>query len=157
MIRVTIVSTRYRVRQTFYSFGIDCEETFNTMAEAEAYGRDIAEGLAQIFFQALGDYADVPYRSPFNGIGYSNEAAFFASLSDYCGAYADGDSSERLFEVRGKIKWSELVDRIFEAAITIEPCDHNLQRGGIDSILEIWLEFLDENCEWTASFVWSSD
>ena len=66
MIRVAIIPTRYRVRQTFFSFGVDCEETFNTMAEAETYGRDIAEGLAQIFFQASGDDADVPYRSPFN-------------------------------------------------------------------------------------------
>ena len=148
MISVTIISTRYRVRQTFFSFGIDCEETFNTMAEAETYGRDIAEGLAQIFFQAFGDYADVPYRSPFNGIGYSNETAFFASLSNYCGTYADGDDSERLFEVRGKIKWSELVDRIFEAAITIEPVRSQPAEG------RNWLNSrtlagvrLDENCE----------
>jgi hypothetical protein len=90
------------------------------MAEAQAYGRDIAEGLAQIFFQASGDDADVPYRSPFNGIGYSNETAFFASLSGYCGAYADEDGSGRLFQVRGRIKWSELVDRILKAAIAIE-------------------------------------
>ena len=146
MIRVTTISTRYRVRQTFFSFGIDCEETFNTMAEAEAYGRDIAEGLAQIFFQALGDYADVPSRSPFNGIGYTNETAFFASLSDYCGAYADENSS--FFQVPGKIKWSELVDRFFEAAITIEPVRSQPAEG------RNWLNSanlagvrLDKNCE----------
>ena len=148
MIRVAIIPTRYRVRQTFFSFGVDCEETFNTMAEAEAYGRDIAEGLAQIFFQASGDDADVPYRSPFNGIGYSNETAFFASLSGYCGAYADEDGSGRLFQVRGKIKWSELVDRIFEAAITIEtvrsqPAERKnwLNSGNVAGVR------LDENCE----------
>ena len=121
MISVTTIPARYRVRQTFFSFGADCEETLNTMGEAEAYGREIAEGLAQVFFQASGDYADIPYRSPFNGIGYSNETAFFASLSEDSGAYVDEDGSGRRFQVRGKIKWSELVERIFKAAITIEP------------------------------------
>jgi hypothetical protein len=51
MISVTIIPARYRVRQTFFSFGADCEETLNTMEEAEAYGREIAEGLAQVFFR----------------------------------------------------------------------------------------------------------
>jgi hypothetical protein len=90
----------------------------------------------------------VPYRSPFNGIGYSNETAFFASLSGYCGAYADEDGSGRLFQVRGKIKWSELVDRIFEAAITIEtvrsqPAERKnwLNSGNLAGVR------LDENCE----------
>jgi DNA-binding CsgD family transcriptional regulator len=34
MITVAISPTRYRVRQTFFSFGLDCEETFNTMASS---------------------------------------------------------------------------------------------------------------------------
>ena len=120
MIRVTIISTRYRVRQTFFSFGAECEETFSTIGEAEAYGRAIAEDLAQTFFQTSDDYVDVPYRSPFNAIGYSNEVAFFASLCQDSGAYLEEGGSERPLQVRGKIKWSELVDRILKAAIAIE-------------------------------------
>jgi hypothetical protein len=76
MISAPIIQTRYRVRQTFLSFGMDCEKTFDTIGEAEAYGRAIGEDLAQTFFQATDDCADVPLRSPFNSIGYSNETAF---------------------------------------------------------------------------------
>jgi hypothetical protein len=72
MTSTTFIPARYRVRQTFFSFGTDCEETFSTIGEAEAYGRAIAEDLAQAFFQTSDDYVDVPYRSPFNAIGYSN-------------------------------------------------------------------------------------
>ena len=82
MISATITKTRYRVRQTFFSFGYDCEETLDTTGEAEAYGRAIAEDLAQTFFQASEDYADIPLRSPFNAIGYSNETDFFARLCE---------------------------------------------------------------------------
>jgi hypothetical protein len=119
MTSATFIPARYRVRQTFFSFGAECEETFSTIGEAEAYGRAIAEDLAQTFFQTSDDYVDVPYRSPFNAIGYSNEVAFFASLCQDCGVDEEG-GSERPLQVRGKIKWSELGDRILKAAIEIE-------------------------------------
>jgi hypothetical protein len=114
MTSTTFIPAGYRVRQTFFSFGAECEETFSTIGEAEAYGR------AQTFFQTSGNYVDVPYRSPFNAIGYSNEVAFFASLCQDSGAYLEEGGSERPLQVRGKIKWSELVDRILKAAIAIE-------------------------------------
>jgi hypothetical protein len=117
----TITKTRYRVRQTFFSFGSDCEETFDTTGEAEAYGRAIAEVLAQTFFQASEDYADVPLTSPFSAIGYSNETDFFARLCEDFSISGDGDCRGRSIGVRRKIQWSELVDRICKAAITIEP------------------------------------
>ena len=116
----TFIPARYRVRQTFVSFGAECEETFSTIGEAEAYGRAIAEDLAQTFFQISDDYVDVPCRSPFNAIGYSNEVAFFASLCQDSGAYLEEGGSERPLQVRGKIKWSELVDRTLKAEIAIE-------------------------------------
>ena len=121
MISATITKTRYRVRQTFFSFGYDCEETFDTTGEAEAYGRAIAEDLAQTFFQASEDYADIPLRSPFNAIGYSNETDFFAKLCEDFSISGDEECCEHNFGVGRKISWSELVDRICKAAIIIEP------------------------------------
>jgi hypothetical protein len=121
MISATIPKTRYRVRQTFYSFGSDCEETFDTTGEAQAYGRIIAEDLAQTFFQVSEDYADIPVRSPFNAIGYSNETDFFARLCMDFSISSDEDCCERNFGTSRQIRWSELVDRICKAAIIIEP------------------------------------
>ena len=120
MTRAAISRTRYRVRQTFFSFGSDCEETFDTTEEAEAYGRAVAEDLAQTFFQGIADYADVPLSSPFNSIGYSNETDFFTNLCEDSSISVDDDPYGGNFVLRGKIRWSELVDRIRKAAITIE-------------------------------------
>lgn len=129
MIDATITKTRYRVRQTFFSFGSDCEETFETAGEAAAYGHAIAEDLAQTFFQASEDYADIPLTSPFNAIGYPNETDFFARLCEDFSISSDEDGCGRNFGVCQKIRWSELVDRIGKAAITIEPFDGNAKHG----------------------------
>jgi hypothetical protein len=128
--------TRYRVVQTFLSFGMDCEETLDTPAEANAYGRAIAEDLAQAFFQSSEGCVDVPLRSPFNLIGYSNENAFFSSLLKSLGVSAGAGHCQNHLRVQASLKWSDLVDRIFEAAIVIEPIGDSLTPTGRSGLTE---------------------
>jgi hypothetical protein len=111
---------RYRVRQTFWSLGDDCEETFKTLAEAEEYGRSIATGLAGIFYQRAGEYASVPHRKPEQG-NPGREAAIPGRFPTDSGAHRDVAGASLSFHVRGKMKWSELVDRIYRLAVEIEP------------------------------------
>jgi hypothetical protein len=128
--------TRYRVVQTFLSFGMDCEETLDTLAEANAYGRVIAEDLAQAFFQSSEGYVDLPLWSPFNLIGYSNENAFFSSLLKSLGVSAGAGQRQNPLRVQASLKWSDLVDRIFEAAIVIEPIGDSLTPTGRSGLTE---------------------
>jgi hypothetical protein len=112
--------SRYRVRQIFCSFDCECEKTFDSAEEAEAYGRALAGDLAQTFFQASDDYADVPLRSPFNAMGYANETDFFVRLCEHSSILVDKDCCPHNLGPARRIRWSELVNLIYEAAITIE-------------------------------------
>ncbi|MGA7212897.1 MAG: hypothetical protein WBX20_01695 [Terrimicrobiaceae bacterium] len=107
---------RYRVRQTFWSLGDDCEEIFKTRAEAEEYGRRIATGLAGIFYQRAGEYANVPHRKLVRRNPGREAASPRGSETP-----GDIDAGSLRFQVRGKMTWSELVDRIYRLAVEIEP------------------------------------
>ena len=110
----------YEVRQTFGAFGCGCKETFKTQPETEAYGRVIAGGLAGIFYHRAGNYADIPYRYPRckNPCRYT---AFRIRLFKDSGAYSDTDGRGRRIRFRGKMKWTELVNRIYRDVIVIRP------------------------------------
>ncbi len=110
----------YRVRQTFWSFGASCEKTFKTLPEAEAYGRAIAGGIAAIFYHRAGEYAGIPHRKP-RSKNSDSGAASLMRLTREPGAFGDTVRRGWRFRVRAKMKWSELVDRIYQAAIEIEP------------------------------------
>jgi hypothetical protein len=115
-----ISRSRYRVRQTFSSFDCECENTFDSAEAAEAYGRALAADLAQTFFQVSDDYADVPLGSPFKAMGYANETDFFVRLCEHSSILADKDCRPNNLGPARTIRWSELVNLIYEAAITIE-------------------------------------
>jgi hypothetical protein len=56
---MSTAQTVYEVRQTFGEFGCGRKKTFKTLAEAEADGRVLAGGFAEIFYHREGNYADV--------------------------------------------------------------------------------------------------
>jgi hypothetical protein len=111
---------RYRVRQTFWSLGDDCEEIFKSLAEAEEYGRRIATALAGIFYQRSGEYAKVPPRKP-ERRNPGREAAFPGRFRKDSRASGDVVGGSLCFQVGGKMTWSDLVDRIYRLAVEIEP------------------------------------
>ena len=109
------IKTRYEVKQTLGRFGVQWNEVFDTLEQAEKYGRDYAQGIAGIHYHHNKEtgYADIPYRCR-NSRNRDRGTAFAIKLSKLAGAYSDVDGRGRRFRVRGKMKWEQLVDLIFQ-------------------------------------------
>jgi hypothetical protein len=109
--------TRYQVRQTLGYFGTMKPDYFDTLEEAEKCGCGMAKGIAGIHYHRNKEtgYADIPYY-------YQNPKylqAFKVKLSRLAGAYSDIDGTGRRFYVRGKMKWEDLVELIYQDVIEI--------------------------------------
>ena len=114
------MKTRYEVKQTLGRFGVSGTEIFDTLEQAEKYGRDYAAGIAGIHYHHNKEtgYADIPYRCR-NSRNRNRGVAFAIKLSRLSGAYSDVDGRGRRFRVRGKMKWEHLVELIFQDVIEI--------------------------------------
>jgi hypothetical protein len=114
------MKTRYEVKQTLGRFGVSGTKVFDTPEEAKKYGRDYAEGIAGIHYHHNKEtgYADIPYRCR-NSRNRNRGVAFAIKLSKLSGAYSDVDGRGRRFRVRGKMKWEDLVELIFQDVIEI--------------------------------------
>ena len=111
---------RYEVRQALGRFGFHGTGICDTLEQAKKYGRDYAEAIASVHYhhnKEIG-YADIPYRCR-NSRNRDRGVAFATKLSKLSGAYSDVDGRGRRFRVRGKIKWEELVELIFQDVIQI--------------------------------------
>jgi hypothetical protein len=114
------IKTRYEVKQTLGRFEVSRTEVFDTLGQAEKYGRDYAEGIAGIHYHHNKEtgYADIPYRCR-NSRNRDRGVAFAIKLSKLSGAYSHVDGRGRRFRVRGKMKWEDLVGLIFQDVIQI--------------------------------------
>jgi hypothetical protein len=114
------MKARYEVKQTLGRFGVSGTQIFDTLEEAEKYGRDYAEGIARVHYHHDKEtgYADIPYRCR-NSRNRDRGVAFAIKLSKLSGAYSDVDGRGRRFRVRGKMKWEHLVELIFQDVIQI--------------------------------------
>ena len=114
------MKTRYEVRQTLARVGFHGTRICDTLEQAKKYGRDYAEAIASVHYhhnKEIG-YADIPYRCR-NSRNRDRGVDFAIKLSKLSGAYSDVDGRGRRFRVRGKIKWEELVELIFQDIIQI--------------------------------------
>jgi hypothetical protein len=114
------IKTRYEVRQTLGRFGFHGTKICDTLEEAQKYGRDYAEAIAGVHYHHNKEtgYADIPYRCRNSG-NRDRGVAFAIKLSKLSGAYSDVDGRGRRFRVRGKMKWEDLVELIFQDVIQI--------------------------------------
>src|SRR5262245_38445969 len=114
------MKTPYEVKQTLGRFGVSGTKVLDTLEEAKKYGRDYAEGIAGIHYHHNKEtgYADIPYRCR-NSRNRDRGVAFAIKLSKLSGAYSDVDGRGRRFRVRGKMKWEQLVELIFQEVIQI--------------------------------------
>ena len=114
------MKTRYEVRQTLARFGFHGTRICDTLEQAKKYGRDYAEAIASVHYhynKEIG-FVDIPYRCR-NSRNRDRGVDFAIKLSKLSGAYSDVDGRGRRFRVRGKMKWEELVELIFQDIIQI--------------------------------------
>jgi hypothetical protein len=120
------MKTKFAVYNTFESFGSDERATFDSEEDAEKCAWEMAESVAKCWWQKDGDDAMIPPSR--ESTGRSNEIEFYNDLADDAGAKKPEDIPGREFHPYdegdpGRLPWDELIKRIREAAIQVDPLD----------------------------------
>ena len=105
------------VRQSLGDFGTMKADYFDTLEEAETFGRGMAGNIAgsHYHYHKQTGYVDIPYC-------YQNPKylqAFKVKVSRLAGAYSDIDGTGRRFYVEGKMKWENLIELIYQDVVRI--------------------------------------